>query len=108
MRFPFGRKRDKDLDDEIRSHLNMAARDRENRGESPERAELNARRELGNQSLVKEITREMWGWGALERLAQDFKYALRQMRRNPGFTAIAVLTLMLGLGATTAIFTVVQ
>lgn len=108
MRFPFGRKRDKDLDEEIRSHLNMAARDRAARGESPENAQLNARRELGNQLLIKEVAREMWGWGPLERLAQDFKYALRQMRRNPGFTALAVLTLTLGLGATTAIFTVVQ
>jgi putative ABC transport system permease protein len=108
MRFPLGRKRDKDLDEEIRSHLDMSARDQAERGASPEDAQLNARRELGNQLLIKEVTRETWGWGPLERLAQDFKYALRQMRRNPGFTALAVLTLTLGLGATTAIFTVVQ
>ncbi len=108
MRFPFRRKRDRELNEEICAHLNMAARDRAARGESFEDAYRSARRELGNELLIKEITREAWGWGALERLAQDFKYALRQMRRNPGFTALAVLTLAFGLGATTAIFTVVQ
>jgi hypothetical protein len=108
MRFPFGPKRNHDLSEEIQAHLKMAVRERVARGESPDSARWEARREFGNELLIKEVTREMLGWGALERLAQDFRYALRQMRRNPGFTALAVLTLTLGLGATTAIFTIVQ
>ncbi len=107
MRFWF-RRRDDELDEEIRFHIAMSARDHIERGASPENARQNARRELGNELLTREVTREMWGWTALERVVQDLKYALRQMRRNPGFTAIAVLTLTLGLGATTAIFTIVQ
>jgi putative ABC transport system permease protein len=108
MRFWFRRRRDDELSEEIQSHLAMSARDHAERGASPEEARLHARRELGNELLTREVTRDMWGWTALERIAQDVKYALRQMRRNPGFTAIAVLTLTLGLGATTTIFTVVQ
>lgn len=102
------RRRDADLEEELRAHLRMAVEDRIARGESAVDAGRSARREFGNELVVREATRNTWGWAVLERFGKDLTYALRQIRRSPGFSAITVLTLALGLGSTTAIFSVVN
>ncbi|MDE1178557.1 MAG: ABC transporter permease [Edaphobacter sp.] len=102
------RTRADDIDEEMATHLAMAIQDRIARGESPEQARQAAMREFGNPLLVRETTRGMWGGEWMERIAQDIRYAWRQMMRSPGFSATVIFTLALGLGATLAMFTVVE
>lgn len=102
------KKRDADLERELRSDLELEEEEEEQResGLSEEDARYAARRAFGNATLILERTREAWGWMRLEGFIQDVRYAFRQLGRNSGFTAICILTLALGIGASTTIFSV--
>ena len=97
-----------EIEEELRSHIEMAAEDGERAGMPPEEARRTARLRFGNPFAARERTAEADTAAALDGIWRDLRLAVRQLRRTPGFTATAVVTLALGIGATTAIFTLVQ
>src|SRR5215471_20195372 len=97
---------DQDLQEELRTHMEMRAEDNMAEGMSEEEARLDARRKLGNPAVLTENMREQDTLQWLETVWQDVRYGLRQMRKNPGFSVMAVLIVTIGVGASTTLFSI--
>jgi uncharacterized protein YoaH (UPF0181 family) len=97
-----------ELSEEIQEHFDEKTEELMAGGMSKEEATKAARREFGNVTLIEERSREVWQWPSIESFFNDVLYGLRQLRRNPGFTLVVILTLALGIGVNAAVFSVVN